>query len=81
MKIPTLFTGAHSYAASPIELWFAVLKTVDLNPRKQPMGKAHFENVVQAVIRRAREIPKPQVLLYWHHCLMEAYKYLDFHKL
>ena len=39
MKIPCIFTGPHSYDASPIELLFAHFKAVDINPRKVKTGK------------------------------------------
>ena len=38
-QLPLLFTGPHSYAASPIELFFAHFKRSDINPRKLPLGK------------------------------------------
>ena len=38
-QIPILFTGLHSYAASPIELFFAAFKKGDVNPNKIPTGK------------------------------------------
>jgi len=37
--IPVMFTGPHSYDASPIELFFAAFKSKDINPSKLPMGK------------------------------------------
>ena len=36
LNIPVLFTGPHSYAASPIELFFAEFKEADINPRCVP---------------------------------------------
>ena len=38
-QVPILFTGPHSYAASPIELFFAAFKRDDLNPNLLPLGK------------------------------------------
>ena len=38
-NIPILFTGPHSYSASPIELFFAAFKKSDVNPNKVPTGK------------------------------------------
>ena len=32
-KVPVIFTGAHSYDASPCELLFAAFKASDINPR------------------------------------------------
>ena len=37
--LPIIFTGPHSYSASPVELFFAAFKKDDINPRKLPTGK------------------------------------------
>ena len=39
LDVPVLFTGSHSYSASPIELFFAAFKAADVNPRKLATGK------------------------------------------
>ena len=39
LEIPVLFTGPHSYAAAPCELWFASFKSCDVNPRKVSTSK------------------------------------------
>ena len=38
-QVPIIFTGPHSYDASPIELFFAAFKSRDINPEKLPLGK------------------------------------------
>ena len=38
-NIPIMFTAPHSYDAAACELWFAALKSVDLNPNHLPLGK------------------------------------------
>ena len=38
-KLPIIFTGPHSYSASPIELFFAHFKKSDVNPSQLPTGK------------------------------------------
>jgi len=38
-QVPIMFTGPHSYAASPVELFFAHFKRADINPRHLPLGK------------------------------------------
>ena len=38
-KLPIIFTGPHSYSASPIELFFAHFKRTDINPSQLPTGK------------------------------------------
>ena len=40
LKIPTIFTGPHSYDGSPCELWFAHFKARDINPNRVPTGKS-----------------------------------------
>ena len=39
LQIPVFYTGAHSYDAAPIELFFAEFKSCDINPRHVPTGK------------------------------------------
>ena len=38
-QVPIIFTGPHSYSASPIELFFAHFKRANINPRKLTTGK------------------------------------------
>ena len=39
LKVPVLFTGPHSYSASPAEYFFAAFKAADINPRRLKTGK------------------------------------------
>jgi transposase len=39
LDVPMMITGPHSYDAGPCELWFAMFKKVDINPRKIKTGK------------------------------------------
>jgi len=39
LKIPIIFSGPHSYSASPVELFFAHFKKVDVNPSNLKTGK------------------------------------------
>ena len=39
-QVPVMFTGPHSYDASPIELFFAAFKSQDVNPTHLPLGKS-----------------------------------------
>ena len=39
LEIHVLYTGPHSYAAVPCELWFSSFKSCDVNPRKVPTAK------------------------------------------
>ena len=38
-QVPVIFTGPHSYDASPIELFFAAFKSKDINPESIATGK------------------------------------------
>ena len=40
MDLPLIFSGPHSYNASPAELLFAAFKRDDINPRHVKMGKS-----------------------------------------
>ena len=39
LKIPVMFTAPYSYAACPVELFFAYLKNEDINPELLATGK------------------------------------------
>lgn len=65
-------------STAPIELWFAAQKSRDINPRHVKTGKQHFQQLAGLAVQRAREIPKAHRLLFWHHCLLEAYRYLSY---
>ena len=39
LLVPVIYTGPHSYDASPVELFFAAFKAVDVNPRHVKTGK------------------------------------------
>ena len=39
LDVPVLFSGPHSYSASPVELWHAAFKRDDINPGRLPLGK------------------------------------------
>ena len=38
-QVPVMFTGPHSFDASPIELLFAAFKRADINPQQFKLGK------------------------------------------
>ena len=77
LRLPAFMVlGPYSYNASPCELLFAAFKSVDINPRHIPTGKTHFPQVVRLVMDRLRRIPRSHVVLHYHHCLLEAYRFL-----
>ena len=39
LQVPIMISGPHSYDAAPCELWFALFKSVNINPRKVKTGK------------------------------------------
>ena len=39
LQVPVMWTGPYSYDISPCELWFALYKMVNINPRKVKTGK------------------------------------------
>jgi len=39
LKMPIIITGPHSYDIAPCELWFAMFKKVNINPRRVKTGK------------------------------------------
>ena len=73
--------GPYSYDVAPAELFFAAFKCADINPSRVPMGKSHFDNVVQLVVKRCQEIPKDHLILHWHHCMLYVFRYLSFYRL
>ena len=75
-RLPIIFTGPHSYAASPIETWFSHFKRGNLNPEDLATGKTNFQNVVQIAVEKAKSIPVSHRILYWHNCLKHLYGYL-----
>ena len=39
LKMPVIITGPQSYDIAPCELWFAMFKKVNINPRRVKTGK------------------------------------------
>ena len=81
LRVPIMMSGPYSYNAAPIELFFAAFKKSDVNPNHLPLGKGHFKEVFELVVKRCLEIPKQHLILNWHHSLLYTYKYLMFHNI
>jgi hypothetical protein len=81
LQVPISMMGPYSYDAAPCELFFAAFKKADVNPAKVPLGKTHFKETVRLVVARCRQIPKQHLILNWHHCLNNIYRYLSFHQI
>ena len=75
-RVPLLFTGPHSYAASPIETWFAHFKRGNINQDDLKTGKSNFQNVVDLAVKKAKSIPISQRISYWHNSLKHLFGYL-----
>ena len=80
LRFPIMMTGPYSYDVAPAELFFAAFKNADINPRKVPLGKSHFDDVLKLVVKRCLEIPKQHLILNWHYQLLFVYRYLSFHR-
>ena len=79
LKIPLMMQGPYSYDVAPCEKYFGIFKSrKDLNPRHVPTGKAHFDTVIKLVLDRCKEIPRSTVILFWHHCMQNVFRYLVF---
>ena len=79
LRVPIMMMGPYSYDAAPAELFFAAFKKADVNPNKVSLGKSHFLDVLQLVVKRCLEIPKQHIILNCHHCLLYVYRYLTFY--
>ena len=81
LQLPILLVAPHGYSASPIELFFSLLKRTNLNEDRLTLGKKDFSNVVQIVLNRVRQLDRRDLILLFHHCLQKAFEYLVFKKL
>ena len=81
LRVPIMMLGPYSYDAAPAELFFAAFKCADINPNKIPLGKSHFKEVLELVVKRCLEIPKQHLVLNWHSCLLYTYRYLTFYEI
>ena len=70
-----------SYDVAPCELFFARFKSDDINPRHVATSKAHFDKVVRLVLDRCRKIPRSQIIMFFHHCMQNVFRYLVFERL
>ena len=52
LRVPISMMGPYSYDAAPCELFFAAFKRADVNPNKLKLGKTHFKEVVDLVVKR-----------------------------
>jgi hypothetical protein len=81
LQLPILLVAPHGYSASPIELFFSLLKRTNLNEDRLALGKKDFSNVVQIVLNRVRQLERRDLILLFHHCLQRAFEYLVYKSL
>ena len=81
LQLPILLVAPHGYSASPIELFFSLLKRTNLNEDRLTLGKKDFSNVVQIVLNRVRQLDRRILILLFHHCLQKAFEYLVYKRL
>ena len=81
LQLPILLVAPHGYSASPIELFFSLLKRTNLNEDRLTLGKKDFSNVVQIVLNRVRQLDRLILILLFHHCLQKAFEYLVYKRL
>ena len=81
LQLPILLVAPHGYSASPIELFFSLLKRTNLNEDRLTLGKKDFSNVVQIVLNRVRQLDRRDLILLFHHCLQKAFEYLVYKRL
>ena len=81
LQLPILLVAPHGYSASPIELFFSLLKRTNLNEDRLTLGKKDFSNVVQIVLNRVRQLDRRDLILLFHHCLQKAFEYLVYKSL
>ena len=92
LKIEVIWSGPYSYDSAPCELVFAQLKLGELNQEQQATGKkgryilliancVAFQHVVKMVGRRLASISRSTCVRFWHHTLLELYKYIYYDKI
>ena len=52
LRVPIMMLGPYSYDVAPAELFFAAFKAADINPNHIPLGKGHFAEVLELVVKR-----------------------------
>ena len=78
LGMEVIFSGPYSYSTAPCELLFAHFKRGELNPALLPTGKKNLTEVKARVIAKAKTIRPANVMMFWHHCLSQLYRYLVF---
>ena len=81
LGLKVVLSAPYSYAAAPVELWFARLKQGDLNPDNQPTGKRSFKEVASLVCKQAAGINKTTCVLCFRHVIEYLFRYLVFEPL
>ena len=67
-----------SYSTAPAELLFAHFKQGQLNPMQEPTGKKSLDLVRKRVNEKAKTIRPANIVMFWHHCVEQLFKYLKY---
>ena len=73
-----IYSGPYSYSTAPAELLFAHFKKGQLNPRDALTGKKSLHEIRARVVEKAKTIRPANIMMFWHHCIEQLFKYLVF---
>ena len=62
--------------SAPIETWFALLKTGDLNPHGVKVGKRRFKELASLLMTKATTIKQSTVVRLWHRSVLALFNYV-----
>ena len=85
LNVPTIISGPYQYKGAAVEMLWAHLKRGDLNPEGEKLSKSKyprillifvefFSNIVGMVHERMKKITKPEVIMFFHHTMLELFK-------
>ena len=85
LDVPTIISGPYQYSGAAQELVWAHLKRGDLNLNKLKLSKStyillllivpdFFANVVHIIHEKMREFNKQDVIMFYHHTVLELFK-------
>ena len=70
------FHEVHPSQPGVLPHWKKV-SAANLNPFTIDLFYRNFDNVIRLVITKMQTISKGQIVLLWHHCMLEVFKLLD----
>ena len=66
--------------SAPIETWFALLKTGDLNPQGIQVGKRKFKALAELLMAKAAAIKQSTIVKLWRRSVLALFNYLALKK-